>query len=143
MKLSPAGQATAFLATSSVVSAICAATVIGGLCADFFAAHQLTLALICQGSVDPVTVQVLNFRSWTFFYGLAFMVGLYSLHRLSFVHETSGTTDPLLARDLLLEACRLIQSLSSAAGLLRVVRAPSLTVRPRSTKPPITNEPPQ
>ena len=51
-------------------------------------------------------MQVLNFRSWTFFFGLAFVVGLYSLHRLSFVHETSGTTDPLLVRDLLLEARR-------------------------------------
>ena len=145
MKLSPASQATAFLATSSVVSATCAATaaVIGGLCADFFAAHQLTLAFTWQGSVDPVTVQVLNFRSWTFFFGLAFVVGLYSLHRLSFVHETSGTTDPLLVRDLLLEARRSIQSLSSAAGLLRVVRAPSLALRPHSRKPPITNAPSQ
>jgi MFS family permease len=145
MKLSPAGQATAFLATSSVVSAVCAAAaaVIGGLCADFFAAHQLTLAFTWQGSVDPVTVQVLHFRSWTFFFGLAFVVGLYSLHRLSFVHETSGTTDPLLVRDLLLEARRSIQSLSSAAGLLRVVRAPSLTLRPHSRKPAITSEPSQ
>ena len=145
MKLSPAGQATAFLATGSVVSATCAAmaAVIGGLCADFFAAHQLTLAFTWQGGVDPVTIQVLNFRSWTFFFGLAFVVGLYSLHRLSFVLETSGTTDPLLVRDLLLEARRSIQSLSSAAGLVRVVRAPSLTVRPQSGKPPISNAPPQ
>jgi MFS family permease len=138
MKLSPAGQATAFLATSSVVSATCAAAaaVIGGLCADFFASHQLTLALTWQGSVDAVTVQVLNFHSWTFFFGLAFVVGLYSLHRLSFVQETSGTTDPLLVRDLLLEARRSIQSLSSAAGLVRVVRAASLAVRPQSGRPP-------
>jgi MFS family permease len=143
MKLSPAGQATAFLATSSVVSATCAATaaVIGGLCADFFAAHQLTLAFTWRGGVDSVTVQMLDFRSWTFFFGLAFVVGLYSLHRLSFVHEASGTTDPLLARDLLLEARRSIQSLSSAAGLVRVVRAPSLTVRPQSGEPPISDAP--
>ena len=87
MKLSPAGQATGFLAASSVVSATCAAiaAVIGGLCADFFAAHQLTLAFTWKGDVDEVTVQVLNFHSWTFLFGLAFVVGLYSLHRLSFV----------------------------------------------------------
>jgi hypothetical protein len=89
-----------------VVSATCAAAaaVIGGLCADFSAAHQLTLTLTWQGSVDAVSVQVLNLHSWTFFFGLAFVVGLYSLRRLSFVQETSGTTDPLLLRDLLLEA---------------------------------------
>jgi len=48
-------------------------------------------------------VQVLNFQSWTFFFGIAFLLGLYSLHHLSFVKEPSGTTDRLVLRDLLLE----------------------------------------
>jgi MFS family permease len=137
MKLSPAGQATAYLATSSVVSASCAAVaaVFGGLCADFFAAHQLTLAFTWQDDVNAVTLQVLNFHAWTFFFGLAFVVGLYSLHRLSFVQEASGSSDRLLMRDLLLEARRSIQGLSSAAGLVRVVRAPSLTVLPPTVEP--------
>lgn len=143
MKLSPAGQATAYLATSSVVSASCAAVaaVSGGLCADFFAAHQLTLAFTWQDDVNAVTLQVLNFHAWTFFFGLAFVVGLYSLHRLSFVQEAGGCTDRLLMRDLLLEARRSIQGLSSAAGLVRVVRAPSLTVLPSLVEPPIDPAP--
>jgi MFS family permease len=136
MKLSPAGQATAFLAASSVVSATCAAIapVIGGLGADFFAAHALTLAVTWKGGANEVTVQVLDFRSWTFFFGLSCIVGLYSLHRLSFVLETAGTSDPLLTRDLLLEARRSLHSLSSAAGLLRVVRLPPRILRPRSER---------
>ena len=98
MKLSPAGQATAFLAASSVVSATCAAIapIIGGLCADFFAAHELTLAVTWKGGGNEVTLQVLNFHSWTFYFGLACLVGLYSLYRLSLVRETGGTPDPLL-----------------------------------------------
>jgi MFS family permease len=138
MKLSPAGQATAFLAASSVVSATCGAIapIIGGLCADFFAARELTLAFTWTGGVGTVTVQVLNFHSWTFFFGLACVVGLYSLHRLSFVQEAAGTTDKLLVRDLMLEARRSIQSLSSAAGLLRIVLPQSWLVQPRSGKPP-------
>jgi MFS family permease len=145
MKLSPAGEATAFLATSSVISATCAASaaVIGGLCADYFAAHQLTLALTWKGGANEVTVQVLDFHSWTFFFGLSCMVGLYSLHRLSVVQESRGTTDPLLVRDLLLEARRSIHSLSSAAGLLRVVRASSWPVRPPAEKPRVPKEPSQ
>jgi MFS family permease len=133
MKLSPAGEATAFLAASSVVSASCAALapIIGGLCADFFAAHQLTLAFTWHGGTDDLTVQVLDFHAWTFFFGLACLVGLYSLHRLSFVQEAAGTTDPLLVRDLLLEARRSLHSLSSAAGLLRVVRVAPWRLRPR------------
>ena len=143
MKLSPPGEATAFLAASSVVSASCAAIapVIGGLCADFFAEHELTLGITWKGIGNEVTVQVLDFRSWTFFFGLSCVVGLYSLHRLSFVQETAGTTDPLLARDLLSEARRSIHSLSSAAGLLRVVRLPPKLLRPWSGKPPAENRP--
>jgi MFS family permease len=132
MKLSPAGEATSYLAASSVVSASCAAVapVIGGLCADFFAAHELTLSFTWKGWFNEVTVQVLDFHSWTFFFGIACLVGLYSLHRLSFVQEAAGTTNPLLARDLLFEARRSIHSLSSAAGLLRIVRGPSWLVGP-------------
>ena len=101
-----AGQATSFLAASSVVSASCAALapIIGGLCADFFADHELSLGFTWKTDVNAVTVHVLNLHAWTFFFGLAFMVGLLSLHRLSFVQEANKAINPLLMRDLLLEA---------------------------------------
>jgi hypothetical protein len=79
---------------------------------------------------------VLDFHAWTFFFGLSCVVGLYALHRLSFVRETGGTGDQLQTRDLLLEARRSIHSLSSAAGLLRVVRLPPRLLRPRSENGP-------
>jgi len=131
MKLSPTGQATAYLAANSVVTASCAAVapILGGLFADFFASHQLTLAFTWKGGREDVTLQVLDFHAWTFFFAIACLVGLYSLHRLSFVEEPSGTTDRLLLRHLLLEARRSVHSLSSAAGLLRVVRLPQWLVR--------------
>jgi MFS family permease len=128
MKLSPAGQATAYLAANSVISACfaAAAPILGGLFADFFASHQLTLAFTWTGGEKDVTVQVLNFQSWTFYFAITCILGLYSLHRLSFVQEPSGTTDRLVLRELLLEAGRWsVHSLSSAAGLLRVVRLPT------------------
>jgi hypothetical protein len=62
--------------------------------------------------------------------GRAFLVGAaagslaVAALRLSFVQEPSGTTDRLVFQDLLLEARRSIHSLSSAAGLLRIVRWP-------------------
>jgi MFS family permease len=133
MKLSPAGQATAYLAANSVISAAfaAAAPILGGLFADFFAAHKLTLNFTWTSGRENVTVQMLNFQSWTFFFGIAFILGLYSLYRLSLVEEPSGTTDRLLLRDLLLEARRSVHSLSSAAGLLRVVRVPQWFSRPQ------------
>jgi hypothetical protein len=77
-----------------------------------------------------VTLQVLDFHDWTFFFAIAFFIGLYSLHRLSRIEEMPGTTDPLLVRDLLLEARRSIHSLSSAAGLVRIVRIPFSSLFP-------------
>ncbi|MBX6326942.1 MAG: MFS transporter [Pseudolabrys sp.] len=131
MKLSPAGRATAYLAANSVITALCAgfAPILGGLFADFFARHQLTLALTWAGGRDDVTLQVLNLQSWAFFFGIACLIGLYSLHRLSFVEEPAGMTDRLLLRHLFLEARRSLHSLSSAAGLLRIVRLPQSLLR--------------
>jgi MFS family permease len=126
MKLSPEGEATAFLAANSVITASCAAAapILGGLVADFFAAHELSLSFTWTGVERDVTVELLKLRSWTFFFALSCVLGIYSLHRLSFVEEQAGTTDPLLLRDLVAEARQSIRSLSSAAGLLRVVRLP-------------------
>ena len=137
MKLSPSGQATSYLAANSVVSASCAAIapILGGVLADFFAARDLSFGFTWKDSDNAVSLQVLDFHAWTFLFGLAAVVGLYSLHRLSFVKETAGTTDPLLLRHLLVEARRSVQSVSSAAGLLRVVRVPAWWMRPKSGNP--------
>jgi MFS family permease len=132
MKLSPAGQATAYLAANSVTTSACAAVapILGGLGADFFASRELALALTWRGGGTELKLEVLNFHGWTFFFAIAFVVGLYSLHRLSFIQETAGSTDRLVLRHFLLEARRSILSLSSAAGLLRVTRGPASLVRP-------------
>jgi MFS family permease len=138
MKLSPPGQATAYLATNSVVSAVfaAAAPILGGLLADFFAARDLSFGFTWKGTANAVSLQVLDFHAWTFLFGLSAMIGLFSLHRLSFIEETAGTTDPLQVRHLLMEARRSVNGISSAAGLLRVVRVPSWLMRPREAKVP-------
>jgi hypothetical protein len=125
MKLSLRGEATAYLAANSVVTSVCAAfaPVIGGLSADFFAAHQLSFSFTWSGGTEEITVQVLSFHDWTFFVAIACFLGLYSLHRLAMVEEGSGEADRLLLHEFLLEARRSMHSLSSAAGLLRIARA--------------------
>jgi MFS family permease len=126
MRLSPRGEATSYLAANSVITSVCAAVapIIGGLSVDFFASHRLTLGFTWEGGARDVTLQVLNFHEWTFFFAIACLVGIYSIHRLSLIEEATGGSDRLLLRDLLLEARRSMHSLSSAAGLLRVVRMP-------------------
>ena len=117
-------------------SASCAAIapILGGLCADFFAAHELTVGFTWKSELHAVKVQVLDFHDWTFFFAIAFLVGLFSLHRLSFVQEASGSADPLLVRDLLLEARRAVRGMSSVAGLVRIGRVPAWLMRPRPVR---------
>jgi hypothetical protein len=131
MKLSPHGEATAYLAANSVVTSVCGAIapIIGGLSADFFAAHQLTLSFTWSGQAEDITVQVLSFHGWTFFFAITCLLGLYSMHRMAMIEEGIGQADRLLLRDFLLEARRSMHSLSSAAGLLRIARIPFLFPR--------------
>jgi hypothetical protein len=132
MKLSPEGASTAYLAANSVITATCAAAapIVGGLAADFFAARQLSVSFTWTGAERDVTIELLKLHSWTFFFALTCILGIYSLHRLSFVQEQAGTSDPLLLKDLAAEARRSLRSLSSAAGLLRIVRLPLWLRRP-------------
>jgi MFS family permease len=133
MRLSPSGEATSYLAANGVVTSVCAAVapIVGGLGADFFASHRLTFAFTWTGGAQEITVQVLNFHDWTFFFAIACLVALSSLRGLSRIKEGTGASDRLLFRDLFLETRRSIHSLSSAAGLLRVVRTPFSFLRPR------------
>jgi hypothetical protein len=132
MRLSPSGEATSYLAANGVVTSVCAAVapIVGGFGADFFASHRLTLAFTWTAGVQQTTVEILNIHEWTFFFAIAWLVGLSSLRGLSRIKEGTGTPDRLLLRDLLFETRRSIQSLSSAAGLLRVVRTPFSFLRP-------------
>jgi hypothetical protein len=51
------------------------------------------------------------------------------MHRLSFVEETGRASGHVVFRHLLLEVRRSVQNLSSAAGLLRIVRLPMEILR--------------
>jgi len=80
--------------------------------------------------VQQTAVEILNIHDWTFFFAIACLVALTSLRGLSRIKEGTGASDRLLLRDLLFETRRSIHSLSSAAGLLRVVRTPFSFLRP-------------
>jgi hypothetical protein len=69
-------------------------------------------------------VQVLNLHGWTFFFGIAFVAGLFSLHRLLLVQESAQTINPLLMRDLLFEARNAVRGVTSIARLVRIGRVP-------------------
>ena len=126
LKLAPKGHATAYLATNTIVSSFAAgiAPILGGKFADFFAARNLSLVLKWSSPHREVVFQALNFQHWDFFFGLAFLVGLYALHRLSMVNEEGEVDDEAVRAEFMDVIKRPIRSLSSGAGLFQIISYP-------------------
>ena len=118
LKLAPRGEATPYLASVSLVNSVAAgaAPMIGGLMADFFANRELALIIRWTGETE-VSIPALSFQSWDFFFLLAAVVGLYSVHRLSLIQEDGDVEEEVVLRELMLEARRTIKNLSTVGGL--------------------------
>jgi len=126
LKLAPKGEATAYLATNALVNSFAAgiAPILGGKFADFFAARNLSLAFKWSSPGREFSFQALNFQHWDFFFGLAFLIGLYALHRLSTVQEEGEVDDEVVRAEFIDVIKRPMRSLSSGAGLFQLVSYP-------------------
>ncbi|HUH39100.1 MAG TPA: MFS transporter [Spongiibacteraceae bacterium] len=126
LKLAPSKQATSFLAINSLVSSLAAgiAPLIGGLFADYFAARSLSISVTWQSPEQALTIETLVINHWDFFFILAFIVGLYSLHRLTLVQEEGSLPKRAILRDLMWDAGRMVRSATSVDGLRDIVSTP-------------------
>lgn len=119
MKLAPRGNATSFMAASAIGNSIAAgsASIIGGLTADFFLDRKLSLIARWENPIAEQDITTLNIEQWDFFFLFAVIVGLYSLHRLSFVKEQGEVGERLVIESLINGALHTVRNLSSIAGL--------------------------
>ncbi len=80
LKLAPSGKATSYLASASLFAALAAgiAPLIGGITAEFF-------------------------QGWAYFFLIAFVIGIYSLHRLSLVSEEGEVGDRAAVKEFVSE----------------------------------------
>jgi MFS family permease len=119
LELAPRGQATAYMGAVSLVNSIAAgiAPIIGGLFAEFFASQELALIVRWTSGNDQMQFDTLSLRHWDFFFLLATIIGLYSMHRLTLVAEEGEVEEREVLRALMLEARRSIRNLSTVGGL--------------------------
>jgi len=119
LKLAPKGEATSYLATSSMINYLSAgiAPIIGGLFIDFFSKRELSWSITWRAPDNEFVIQTLNFQAWDFFFGIAFIIGLYSLHRLAFIIEEGEVTEKIARREILHRISRPLRNFSSAGGL--------------------------
>jgi MFS family permease len=136
MKLAPEGRATAYLATNTIVNSVAAgiAPILGGKFADFFSGRELAWTLEYTSPGGKLSLPTLNLQQWDFFFALAFLIGLYSLHRLSMIKEAGEVEEKIVAQELMSEVRSQVKILSSVEGLRQMVSFPFSVVRNISVK---------
>jgi len=136
LKLAPKGQATAYLATNTIANSIAAgiAPILGGKFADFFAGRELAWTLNYKSPTGDFALPTLNLQQWDFFFALAFIIGLYALHRLSMVNEAGEVEEKIVARELFSEVRTQVRTLSSVDGVKQMVSFPLSLIRNLAVK---------
>ena len=131
LKLAPKGRATSYLAANSIVNSFAAgvAPIIGGKFADFFATRQLSLTLKWTSPGRELAFQTFHFQHWDFFFLFAFLIGLYSIHRLTRVEEAGEVEERIVVHELISEIRSEIKNLSTANGLREMVMFPFALVQ--------------
>lgn len=127
LKLAPRGRATAYVATSALVSSAAAglAPLLGGAAAGFFEQRRLRLSLDWEAPQQALHLAGLTLGWWQFFFLIAAVLGVYSLHRLSLVTEPREAPREELLHHVLTGALRVVRSVSTVAGLRAAVTFPS------------------
>jgi len=136
LKLAPKGQATAYLATNTIANSVAAgiAPILGGKFADFFAGRELAWTLNYKSPTGEFILPTLNLQQWDFFFALAFLIGLYALHRLSMIKEAGEVEEKIVAQELFTEVRAQVRILSSIEGVRQMVSFPLSIIRNVTTR---------
>jgi hypothetical protein len=77
-----------------------------------------------------LTFETLHLQHWDFFFFLAFLIGLYSIHRLALVKEKGQGDENTIIRELMLDMTRKSQRvLYSLASLRMIFQFPFILAR--------------
>lgn len=130
LKLSPKGMAHVYMTVFGLTAAVCGsiAPLIGGVIADFFAARELSFSINWSEPTRQLSVYALNFKALDFLFFFAFLVGLYSLHRLAFVKEEGEVDEMEVIHHLRDELSMPLRTITSIEGLRRMAVLPITAV---------------
>ena len=131
LKLAPKGEATAYLAANNLINSVAAgiAPIVGGTFADFFAGRELAWTMTWKSLGKEYVLQALNFQHWDFFFFFAFVIGCYSIHRLSMIQEVGEVEERVVFNELILETLRPLRNFSSVGGLRYMIQFPLSMVK--------------
>lgn len=131
IKLAPRGEGTSYLAAITLVTSLAAGTapILGGRFVDFFGSRELSLNLVWKSPSKHIVMNTLDFQQWDFFFFFAFIIGLYSIHRLVTVKEMGEVTERVILNELMSELRRGMRNLSTVGGLRQMLLFPMSFVK--------------
>ena len=143
LKLAPKGQATTYLATNTIANSIAAgiAPILGGKFADYFSGRELAWTLNYKSPTGEFALPTLNLQQWDFFFALAFLIGLYALHRLTMIKEVGEVEEKVVINELFAEVSGQVRQLSSVDGLRQMISFPFSIVRDIAVKMRLNSKP--
>jgi MFS family permease len=126
LKFAPRGKATSYLAVNSLVSGIAAtvAPVIAGASVDMLKSKQLKLTFTWISEKKSFHLPAMDLTGLDFLFLAAFVLGLYSLHRLLAVKEEGEAKDKVVIQELLTEMRQGVRNISTAAGMKYLFAVP-------------------
>lgn len=130
LKLSPKGEATAYVATNAMAIALAAglAPIVGGLLTDFFAARKLELLLSWTSPSGTLSFP-LHLSHWDFYFLLTGIIGLYAIHRLPLIAEEGEIERREMMQQVFGRTLRAIRNSSTVAGLRMLTDLPPSLAR--------------
>ncbi len=134
LKLAPYGRGGNYLAVNSMVSGLAAmiSPVIAGFSADWFETKVITLTLHAGSTLNPeggMEFPAMDFRGLDFLFLIAFVMGLYAMHRLLSVREEGEVKESVVRQAFFAEMARTVRQVSTAAGVRQTISAPFTIIR--------------
>lgn len=120
LKLAPQGRATAYLAVNALVSGIAAAVapLLGGALGTWLESRELRVTLSWfHGDTLGWAVPTVSLRGLDFLFVIAFVVGLYAMHRLLAVHEEGEVEEGVFLEQFHVELRKAVRNVANVAGL--------------------------
>ncbi len=119
LKLAPKREATPYLASWSFVNSLAAAVapLLGGVLADTMAGGSFIVSLQFIQEDVVTTIPTIVLTGLNFLFILAFLIGLYAIHRLSLVKEEGHVEERVVIAALFSEARSGFRGLSTVDGL--------------------------
>ncbi len=142
LKLSPQAYAPSYLSLVGLVGAATGAIapLVGGIFADFFAVRELSVTLNWSEPAQQLSIYALHLRALDFLFFFAFVVGLYSLHRLGRIREEGEVTESEVLQELVDEVVLPFRSISSVGGIRRLTYLPMFVFQTFKREPSGTKE---